>query len=479
MNRCLSLLLATAAGLLLGSCGGSSGPQVAEGGIGGTGISTGRVTQVGSVYVNGIHYNTDNASFVIEGATMSSQVGLPNINTGMVVRVTGSKDEATASGTANEVRYDNVLIGPIDSGFTLGSLGVMGQTVRSNSDTVFQGDATHTLLSDLQVGDTVAVSGFSDGATGILATWIELKSAPPTQYKVTGVATAVNSVANSFQIGGLNVDASAIPSSLPVEGTYVEVTGDTAPTGNNFTAQQIDILGNGDGTVGGDGDEIEVEGQITTGLGGAPLNTDQFSLNGQIVQVDSGTLYVNGGPSDLAIDRIVEAEGVMSGTVLLADRIEVSPAETSKEEMGGNVTAVDEIGSTITLLGQIVKINNSTILASDLGGQSTFTLAQLATAVNDSDPSNDYVEVRFYIDIGNDPVATKVEREPLPGADYGELEGIVTSHNAGATEFTTAGVLVNYSNYSGPYTPADGDRVDVRGTFINGVLEATYVGLSN
>ncbi|MCU7855552.1 MAG: hypothetical protein KZQ79_07650, partial [Candidatus Thiodiazotropha sp. (ex Lucinoma borealis)] len=68
MDRLGKLLIsATTAALIatLYSCGGGGGSQVADGGIGGTGVSMGRVTGFGSIFVNGIEFETDNASFTV------------------------------------------------------------------------------------------------------------------------------------------------------------------------------------------------------------------------------------------------------------------------------------------------------------------------------------------------------------------------------------------------------------------------------
>lgn len=484
MRRCLQATLLFAISLLLTSCiGGGGGSTVAEGGIGGTGISMGRVTQIGSVYVNGVHYDTNAASFTIEGTSLDSQTGLQEIAVGMVVRVTGTKDDATSTGTAIEVDYDSLVIGSVDSAFSANSVGVMGQTVWTNTDTVFEGDASNPLISDLSPNDMVEVSGFSDGETGILATRIEVIPTPAT-YKVTGVATSVDPVQYSFHIGGLIIHADTIPSMLPTDGTYVEVTGDTAPTGSDFTALQIDTLGNGDGTLGDDGEEIEVEGQITLGLGQSPLASDQFVLNGQIVQLLASTTYKTGSELDLVADRLVEVEGTMQGTILLAGEIEVEAAEGSKEELAGTVTSVTPDGTgggTIELLGQIVQVTNSTILESDLDGESTFTLSELEAGLSDTDQDNDYVEARVFTDTGGNLVATKLEREVPPGPDYAELEGVVTNLDTLSSTFVLAGVTVNYTNNTSSYTPQANDVVEVVGTYdsVADEVDGTNVTLSN
>jgi hypothetical protein len=463
MSRGLSITTVIAAGLLLGSCGG--GGTSSEGGIGGTGISSGRVSQVGSVYVNGTHYNTDNAVFVIDGTTLDSLSGQAQISVGMVVRVTGTKNDATATGTASEVRYDSLLEGPVDSALLAdGSLVIMGQTVWTNVDTVFKGDgATRLVIGDLAPGEQVEVSGFSDGATGILATRIEY-IASATHYEVTGVATAVNNGTNQFQIGGLTIDASAVAASLPAEGTFVEVNSATAPLGGVLTADSIDILGNGDGTVGDPDDSIEVEGQIAKSLNDASLAANQFALDGQVVQVQAGTSYENGVQADLLVDRIVEVEGSMSGTILLADRIEFEISDDDKDTLGGNVTAVDTAAGTITLLGKTIHVTNSTILEYDEDSNSTFTLAELELAVDDIDPNNDFVESHIYIDNNSDLIATRIEWEDAPVGYDAELEGVIQNLNPTTHEFTIAGVVIDYTSWGG-YTPQPNDRLEVEGNY--------------
>ena len=51
--------------LLLSACVDTT--LVAEGGMTGTGISAGRITGFGSIYVNGVYYNVDKAAFYRNG----------------------------------------------------------------------------------------------------------------------------------------------------------------------------------------------------------------------------------------------------------------------------------------------------------------------------------------------------------------------------------------------------------------------------
>ena len=69
--RIRNLLAGLIIGMALASCGGGGG-QVAEGGIGGTGISTGTVTGFGSVYVNGVKYDI----YLPHGGIKNSGIGV-------------------------------------------------------------------------------------------------------------------------------------------------------------------------------------------------------------------------------------------------------------------------------------------------------------------------------------------------------------------------------------------------------------------
>ncbi|MCU7808303.1 MAG: hypothetical protein KZQ73_10610 [Candidatus Thiodiazotropha sp. (ex Semelilucina semeliformis)] len=357
MKRAITVFLLALSATVLTSCGGG-GSTVAEGGIGGTGVSMGRVTQVGSVYVNGIHYNTDSATFTVDDVTSPT---LSDISVGMVVRVTGSSDPTAGTGVADTVEYDSLLKGPVDVAFLANQLGAMGQVINVNADTVYEGTAGRPLVDDLVIGDLIEVSGFTDGDSGtILATRIEVKSTI-TVYELTGDVTAISGT--TFQIGGLTIEAGLL--TIPPAGTYIEVEGSSPPTGMNFNADSISTIGNGDGTVADDGEDTEFEGQITTGLGDITGEPNQFIVNSQIVEIQQpGTDFEGGSTSDLTAGRIVEVEGVMNGTILLAEEIEIEASASEKSKIEGvlGVGNVDLTVNTVTLLDRVIQIDNATIL---------------------------------------------------------------------------------------------------------------------
>ena len=83
--------LCLAAGVLLAACN-SNPDQLAGGGIGGTGITNGTVTGFGSIFVNGVEFDTagavrniDDVVSISNGTDDSSVIG-----SGMVVTIVGT-----------------------------------------------------------------------------------------------------------------------------------------------------------------------------------------------------------------------------------------------------------------------------------------------------------------------------------------------------------------------------------------------------
>ena len=92
---------------------------MAEGGIGGSGISQGPITEFGSIFVNDIEWELDGAEVEIDGVVepgLSSDQDLSDLfNRGMVVRVEGTIDTSTEppTGQAERVFFDHGSGGPV------------------------------------------------------------------------------------------------------------------------------------------------------------------------------------------------------------------------------------------------------------------------------------------------------------------------------------------------------------------------------
>ncbi|RLJ20982.1 hypothetical protein DJ030_05465 [bacterium endosymbiont of Escarpia laminata] len=387
--------------LILSGCGGGGETQTADGGIGGTGVAWGRVTGFGSIYLNDIKYETTtNTSFQFEEPTRVDQ---SDLKVGMVVRITGSNDGV--NGEAETVEYADLLEGTISSRLAGDSLTVMGQTVIIDLDTIFDDGGTGILLvDDLPIDAVIEVSGFSDGLGVIYATRIEVKSATwdgIDQLEVKGIVQ--NLTATTFELGGLTIDWSAalLPDGIPQEGQYVEAKGDSF-NGATFEADEVETEGDGDLEWAEDGEELEIEGIVTTDFDDV---TNQFTLNGQTVQITASTEFEGGDSSDILAEKPLEVEGTMDGTLLVASEIEFGTDSADKLEIEDTVASVDlAAGSFTTVLsGQTFVTTTSTIFIDESPtNDQFFSLASLH--------DGDSVDVN-YVDDAGVLTATKVERE--------------------------------------------------------------------
>ena len=194
-------LLCALAGLailvcLLQGCGGAAGGLAAAdpgggGGIGGTGLtSSGSISAFGSIFVNGVEYETDGADIVIDG----ERLGEAALRLGMVVTVIGVVDDNGETGTASRVVFDNALEGPVERITLLAQgeiilLEVFGvEVIAERSSTVFD----NVTFDDVALGDLVSVSGFVGDGQRLRASRVARTSdfvAGISKIQLTGVAT--------------------------------------------------------------------------------------------------------------------------------------------------------------------------------------------------------------------------------------------------------------------------------------------------
>jgi hypothetical protein len=127
LRRSACISLATA---LLAACGGA--------GQDGTGAApdtqtSGVVNGFGSVIVNGIHFDIDNAQITIDGVPGARQ---SDLRVGMVVTVNGTLAADGTSGTATTLAYESLLTGSIDEAPSAADLRVLGQRVQVGQTTL-------------------------------------------------------------------------------------------------------------------------------------------------------------------------------------------------------------------------------------------------------------------------------------------------------------------------------------------------------
>ena len=119
---------------------------------------------------------------------------------------------------------------------------------------------------------------------------------------------------------------------------------------------------------------------------------------------------------------------------------------------------------TITLMGQSIAVNSSTIMEDDTGDDQTFNLAEVL--------QGQYVNVDIYHD-GNGWVAVKLERESVPEPLVHEIEGLVQEIdvNGDPDLIRVLDVLINMSLTG--LNPIVGDRVEISGDYDISTLTLT------
>jgi len=431
--------LALLTSLILAGCGGGGGgsnPPVVNppppdpppiDGIDRGGIAVGPIDGFGSVIVNGVRFDTSDASFLVNGAVGSQS----DLSVGQVVVVVGTFDDDGLNGVADRVEFDDAVKGPIEAGSidtAAGLFRVLGQTIRVTNSTLFDDSIQPSSILGLADGDLVEVSGLPDADGRIVATRIEDET-PGSDFEITGLVSALDIGMSTFRINNLTVDYSAaqlddFPGGQISDGDLVEVDGNSFGGSGELVATRVeyqgDIVGDDDLEV---GDEIEIEGIIT-----AFNSSSDFSISGLRVLTDADTVYEGGTAADLGLNVRIEAEGDFAGNgTLLADEIEFEQDDDLR--ISGIVESVDTGAGTLQVLGIEIRTEPGTSYEDDRDDQQNFGL-------DDLQPNADFVEIRGFSDNG-DFVASQLERDDV---DDDSVRGFGT--NISAPTLSVLGVPV-------------------------------------
>ncbi len=382
---------------IMAACGGGGSTSS---GIGGTGItSSGAITGTGSIYVNGVRFNTDNATVTVNDGPATASA----LKVGMVVKVVGTVDDGGVTGTANTVDYDNEIKGPV-TGLNTPASGdglikqftVMGQVVEiSSTATMFENEGSGPFdFETIMDNDFVEVSGFVDQAGVLQATRVEKKTGSEVElkgtvanYSPTGGAAGMG----SFTLGTLitvEVDAGTDTSDLSgglANDLRVEVKGSLA--GTIITATEIEPDDSG---LGDDVDNVSLEGIVS---GFTDINSS-FTVAGQTVDASTASLE----PANLVLgDGVqVEVEGDIVNGVLVADEVE---ARSGEVKLHATVSSTTTSSITLRYIGGNVtaQVDNQTSFKDGL------TLQSIA--------QNDFLKIEGYQDGLGNVIASEVKRE--------------------------------------------------------------------
>ncbi len=323
----IGVLYLTLASFTFSTCGGT-GSDLAGGGTGGTGISTGSVTGFGSVVMNGVEFLTDDdvaPGFVtmkmFMGMDNSSMMARDLFRVGMVVTLHHGPDD----NNAKRIEYQANLQGPIAAKIPGAEniLTVLGQTVVVENAAVF---------ASLNLNEIVEVSGFADSAGRIRASYIAMvpcsmmmMMCTASEFEVKGYVSGLSS--SGFRLGplpggtGTAVTVSFAPAlgAGLADGMYVQVvTTETQPVPGAITATGIQQLS--PRTVFPENAMADLEGLVTAAPSGSG-NVLSFGVEGKRVQTDGATQYVGGTAANLQPDRRLQVQGTENVGILSAAKI--------------------------------------------------------------------------------------------------------------------------------------------------------------
>ncbi|MDE2594674.1 MAG: hypothetical protein KGL57_10590 [Burkholderiales bacterium] len=336
---------------LLTSFGG--GTNVASNGVGsgGTGSYTsGPVSGLGSIIVNGVRYDVSGAA--VQDDEDTAGFDQSRVQLGMLVEVQGSSITAGSSGqtdtaTATSVKVASDFIGQVTavttgSGSTLTGITLFGRNIAIDSKTVY--------TAPIQVNDYVIVYGLVS-ATGYTATRIETLPSRPAVMKLSGVVRNLSVSPTTFTLGTQTIDyGAAAPLPLRVRnGALVRVR--VAPT--QLFGMWVASRVRAPAAAVSDSKEARFKGLI-----GELTDQKHFVVNGVTVDASSAS-----GPGvTLTEGARIEVEGQMVNGVLIATSVE---SETQVEidarevELHGLASAVSS--SQMTVRGVVVSYDSSVL----------------------------------------------------------------------------------------------------------------------
>lgn len=472
------ILLASTLSLGLLSCG----AELVTAGISGTGIVVGVITGFGSIYVNGVEYDIEQASFDIDGQTEFATAAEAQqlLAVGMVVRLEAT-DNGDGTGVAARVVYDDTVEGPIETvpQQVNGDPNLLGFSVLGRQVIV---DAVNTSFDgvgfdQLSQSTVVEISGFLNGNGVIIATRIEGKgmvNPGQTRVELHGIVSSLTS--EGFMLDGATVavnDATRFDDMQQadlVSGLSVEVEG-VYQAGGGILATRIESEEDDEQEVTNTDREVELQGIVSNFV-----SSGNFRIGG--IQVDASGLD-SALTEALADGVLVEIKGQMvqrtGSPVLVAESIEYRGAEA---EMKARLSNVDTTGSTLTVdwgdgsTALPLIVGPSTLIKDDReGAGQSLNLSQLAAMLN-SDPSEVELSLRQQGDDWN-LVVLKLKDD----LDEYEAEGILEAVDESGRTVTLFGIQLPLDDSVNPASlqTINGERVEVKDTDQDGDIDEVEV----
>ena len=272
----------------------------------------GAITDLNSVTVNGIRYDTNATNVNINEIAAN----VSDLKVGQLVAVEGEVNFSNAMGIADQIDYAATVIGPIENiDATLDRFIVMGQTVLTNAHTVFDPGIDPNTFAGLNVGATAQISGFLNADGEIVATRIE-PDTTSIDVQLVGTVAGLDQANMLFSVNRLTVDYGSatlidLPIGMPTDGLLVIVRGSLV---NGILV--VDEIANIVNLAGAPGQRVYPSGIVTRFA-----SATDFDLNGFPITTNASTSFVNGVVGDLQADAEITVDGEFSVGAIVANEV--------------------------------------------------------------------------------------------------------------------------------------------------------------
>ncbi|MES1939135.1 hypothetical protein T5B8_02760 [Salinisphaera sp. T5B8] len=446
-KRALAALLVSLLALLTvagcGSDGGNDGGGQ-QAGIEGTGIVSG----FGSVYIDGVEFETDAAQIVFVGEPVTES----RLSPGDLVTVVGTVD-AAGQARATRIVYERTLDGPIDQIETDGDTGTLvalGQTVEFDSDTVF----VNAPAEELAAGDLIAVSGFTQTDNRVHAQSIRRSETGfvPNNSTLEIEGTVDSIEATRLRVGDQTIDfanAQIRPDrSALVVGSRIEAFGTRAESPDApMIASRLNVSVFKQPPA---GRQMLVGAQIRD-----YVDQSDFVAGGWRMDADDAQRLDNLA-SELSNGMYISARGVFENGRVKARTVRVEPPANAM--LKADIDTIDTTAGTITLLGRRIDVRDDTryIERRENGDRSL----RIGTLVR-----GDTIRVQLYIDADKATVRS-LERLPA-GTSNAAVSGQVMQfeRNDNTATIVVAGVTAELADDTTVYRDTEGDEIDADSFF--------------
>jgi hypothetical protein len=299
----------------------------------------GKITGFGSVYVNGVEYDTNGASYEVDDASASSDSALA---VGMVVKVQGSVNADGRTGSASSISYDDEVEGLVEdltsymdqpSIKTFTVMRTMVQVDKNSTNFDGEDDADFSFATIMN-GDNVEVSGEYDGDI-LIASYVELQDFADDDFEAKGTVSEFDFekhfllvLKNGNTLDVTLADGAEIPSVGIADDQYVEVEG-TIPgppgTPDSILATKVEL--EDEDHFDDDDDDVEIKGMLNYNA-----DTEIWSVRDVVIEFGDGTEYKPESLRDSIADGsaaglTVEVEGFYVDEKLQVEEIELEEDE--------------------------------------------------------------------------------------------------------------------------------------------------------